>query len=123
MTQPEREPRDLGAPVTFGTFQSSFAVDYSPRVVSAGDVHPSEVDADPKDLSAQESVDSFSDLVPNLEDLAPVEKGPPQLGEAGSLEDPDSSSPTSPGDDVPPVVTPPLPPVKTPSSRSAGKSS
>lgn len=122
MAQPEREPRDLGSPVSFGNIKSNFAVDFSPRPVGAEDVHPSEVDASPKDSPALESADSFSDLVPPPESVATAEKEL-QAELEGSPEVPASTTPTSPGDDAPPVVTPPLPQVKTPSSRSGGKSS
>lgn len=123
MTQPEREPRDIGSPVTFGmSYSSSFAVDFSPRPVGVDDLHPSEVDVAPKDLPALESVDSFSDLVPPLESVATVEKEHPELLE-DSPEPLASTTKTSPGDEKQPVVTPPQPPATTPSSRSAGKSS
>lgn len=122
MTQPEQEPRDLGSPVSFGTFNSSFGVDYSVRPVSAADIHPSEVDAAPKDSSAQESADSFSDLVPPPESVATAEKEL-QAELEGSPVDPALTTLTSPGDETPPAATPPLPPGKTRSSQSADKSS
>jgi len=121
--------RDIGSP--FKVFSpldmsSLYDVDFAPQPVSVRDVHPSELAANPKDeesSSAQESVEDSttpekSNSPDPLENPAPVEREPVPTG----LEDLVSSNETSPGDETPPAATPPLPPGKTPSSRSAVKS-
>jgi hypothetical protein len=132
MTQPEKDTaRDIGSP--FRVFSPTdrhelFDLDFHPQVVRADEIHPSEVQDDPKDealSSALESAEGSSTgetslSLDGLESSALAEKEPlPGLEDL----DPPSTDGTSPGDSELPAVTPPLPPAKTPSSRSAGKSS
>lgn len=141
MSQPDRdEAREIASPVKF--FDPAGGRDYAdldlaPKAVRADDVLPQEaVDVAPKvrnpadDSSAQGSAESYSDLIPSPEDAAlrpensvGVEKEPTsQLPlENDEPPSPASSKQTSDGETTPPVVTPPSPPAKTPSSRSAGK--
>lgn len=124
-----REPRELN-PVSFSlTNGKAFDQDWSVQPVRADDVHPSEVESAPKAddaLSAPESATLSSVQVSPTESGATAEKasGSTTPEVPVGLEDlvPDSSKETSAGVSVPPAVTPPSPPVPTPSSRSAAKS-
>jgi len=128
--EPDAEPqaRELN-PVTFSLTQGrAFDQDWSPRPVKAGDVHPSEVDSAPKAVasSAPESATPSSEPASPLESGATAEKANTSITQEVpvGLEDlVDSSQETSDGENVPPAVMPPSPPVPTRSSRSAGKSS
>ena len=131
MTQQDDGVRDIGSPFRMfspGEPAAVFDVDFHPQVVRSEEIHPSEVQEDPKDeesSSALESAEgsSTAEKSPSSEGPekpAPVEK---ELTQVPGLEDLGSPDETSPGDDVPPAPTPPQPPATTRSSRSAGKSS
>lgn len=130
--EPDEEPqvRELN-PVTFSlTHGHTFDQDWSPRPVKVEDVHPSEVDSAPKAevaSSAPESATPSSGPASPSESGATAEKANTSITPEVpvGLEDLelDSSPETSDGASVPPVVTPPSPPVPTRSSRSAVKSS
>jgi hypothetical protein len=134
MSQPgQDEPRELLSPVKFFDPRAGRVdgeMDLTPKVVRSDDVLPTEAgDVVPKaedltELSVQESVGTSLEPAREPESSVPVTKENSSLTEVPGLEDLERVSPeeTSPGENVPPVVTPPLPPAATRSSRSAAKS-
>jgi hypothetical protein len=134
MSQPgQDEPRELLSPVKFFDPRAGRVdgeMDLTPKVVRSDDVLPTEAgDVVPKaedltELSVQESVGTSLEPAKGPESSVPVTKENSSLTEVPGLEDLERVSPeeTNPGENVPPVVTPPLPPAATRSSRSAAKS-
>jgi hypothetical protein len=134
MSQPgQDEPRELLSPVKFFDPRAGRVdgeMDLTPKVVRSDDVLPIEAgDVVPKaedltELSVQESVGTSLEPAKGAESSVPVTKENSPLTEVPGLEDLERVSPeeTNPGENVPPVVTPPLPPAATRSSRSAAKS-
>jgi len=121
--------REIGSPVRFfGAMgdPDGYDKDFSPRAVSSDDVHPSEVEADPKALtsSATGLAEIYSDLIPESPEenvsVAPETPHDPPV-EPESLEDlplPSSSTSTKNGVAVPPVL--PSAPPTIPTSSSPG---
>lgn len=132
MSQPDDGARDIGSP--FRVFNphdlsSMFDVDFAPQPVSVRDIHPTEIEPDPKDeesSSVQESAEGSSTREMSTQPATPENPvSAEKVSSVPGLEDLLDSSPPTPtslGSEMPPVSVPPLPPAKTPSSRSAGKS-
>lgn len=101
-----REAREIGSPVRFfGPDRGEFDMDFAPRPVPVDDVHPTEVEVpevDPKasSSSATEPAESYSDLIPESQEVSvSVEpETPPEAGEreAEELEVASSSDPALP---------------------------